>query len=72
MQSRRQSAYKELVSFTEHVVKDLVGKKTRDGKKLRLELDKERHCATMYAGDEKFLYLHFWYRGDRTYYLKKK
>lgn len=82
--SRRKSAYSQLKSFVETTLRDLVGKKTKDGKKLRLELDNERYCAKMYAGDEEFLYLSFWYKenekydsdgcswGDGTYYLSKQ
>jgi hypothetical protein len=64
--SRQCSAYRELVRFVETALHDLVGKKTKDGKTLRLEL-KDRSCATVYAGDEKFLYLHFWYKEGEKY-----
>jgi len=82
--ARHDSAYAQLKQFIDLTIKDLVGKKTKDDKTLRLELDNERHCATMFAGDEKFLYMHFWYKeherydndgcswGDGTYYLSRE
>lgn len=80
---RHNCAASELTRFVESALKDLVGRKTRDGEILRLELDKDRASATMYGGDEKFLYISFWYKenekydgdgcsyGDGTYFLKK-
>ena len=83
--ARHESAYKELKQFVKNTLADLEGKETKYGKELRIEFDNERHSATMYAGEnEKFLYLHFWYRenekydgdgcswGDGTYYLKQE
>lgn len=83
--ARHESAYAELKRFVKNTLADLEGKKTKDGKELRIEFDNERHCVTMYAGEnEKFLYLHFWYKenerydsdgcswGDGTHYLKQE
>ena len=82
-QARHEGAYSELKHYVKNTLADLEGKKTRDGKKLRLEFDNERNCVKMYAGDEEFLYLSFWYKenekydsdgclwGDGTYYLKQ-
>jgi hypothetical protein len=83
--SRCQSAYNELKMFVKNTLADLEGKETKDGKQLRIKFDNERHSVTMYAGEnEKFLYLHFWYKenekydgdgcswGDGTYYLKEE
>lgn len=83
-QIRRDSASRELVRFVETVLHDLVGKKTKDGKLIRLELDKDRNNAIVYAGNEKFLDLYFWYTqnekydndgcswGDGIYYLNRQ
>ena len=84
LNARHDSAYAELKRFVKNNLADLEGKETKDGKELRIEFDNDGHSATMYAGDEKVLYLHFWYNenekydgdgcswGDGTYYLKKE
>lgn len=80
---RLSSASNELVRFIETHLQDLVGKKTKNGEVLRMELDKNRSCATMYIGDKPLVTLSFYYWenesydsdgcswGDGTYYLKK-
>ena len=44
-----------------------MGRKTKDGMVLRLEFDDSKNCAIVYAGYEKFLSLHFWYKKNIKY-----
>lgn len=78
---RHQQASNDLNDFVKYHLQDLVGKKTKDGKILRLEI--KENYARLYADNEEFVCLHYYYReeedtdgdgmswGNGKYYLVK-
>jgi len=65
-QRRHLSACQQLQDFVKVYLQDLVGKKTKDGKILRLEI-KENH-ASLYEDDQPFVALHY-QEEERSVYL---
>jgi hypothetical protein len=64
----REDADKALATLVKNSLQELVGKKTKDGKVLRIEAD-NGYCAgvIVYAGDEKLLSISYYYQEGQDY-----